>query len=306
MLRYSIKKLLQMIPLLLIIITITFFMVRIIPGDPVALMLGKGASPEAVEHAREELGYNDPIFIQFFRYIGNVLRGDLGVSLRSNEDIFQEIIHVFPVTLKLALFATLFSTVVGVTLGIIAALHRGKLADNIIMVFTLFSISMPSFFIGLLFIILFALTLKWLPSFGGATWKHFIMPVISLGLIELGYIARTTRSSMLDVIGQDYIRTARAKGLPARKVTYIEALRNACIPILTQVGYRFGILLAGAAITETVFSIRGIGLTLLEAVHIRDYTKIQSCILVVAMVIVVVNTLVDILYMLIDPRIKLK
>lgn len=305
MFKYVVKKILQMIPLLLAVIIFTFFIVRMIPGDPVALMLGKGASVEAVEHAREELGYNDPLIEQLLRYINNVLHGNLGTSLRSGEDIFGEIMRVFPVTLKLALFSTLFSTVFGVLLGVLSAVHRGKFLDNLIRVLTLISISMPSFFLGLVFIIVFSLKLGWLPSYGSSSWKHFIMPVISLGLMELGYIARTTRSSMLDVLGQDYIRTARAKGLRERTVIYSEALRNALIPIATSVGLRFGTLLAGAAITETVFSLRGIGLTMIEAVTIRDYTYIQSCILVVAVVFVVVNTLVDILYTLIDPRIKL-
>lgn len=305
MLKYIIKKILQTIPLLLAIIIVTFFIVRLIPGDPVALMLGKGASVEAIEYAREELGYNDPLWQQLLRYIGDVLHGDLGTSLRSGEDIFQEIMRVFPVTLKLAVFSTLFSTVFGILLGVISAVHRGKFSDNIIRVLTLISISMPSFFLGLVFIIVFSLKLGWLPSYGSETWKNFIMPVVSLGLMELGYIARTTRSSMLDVLGQDYIRTARAKGLKERVVIYSEALRNALIPIATSVGLRFGTLLAGAAITETVFSLRGIGLTMIEAVTIRDYTYIQSCILVVAVVFVLVNTLVDILYTVIDPRIKL-
>ncbi len=305
MLKYIIKKILQTIPLLLAIIIVTFFIVRLIPGDPVALMLGKGASVEAIEYAREELGYNDPLWQQLLRYIGDVLHGDLGTSLRSGEDIFQEIMRVFPVTLKLAVFSTLFSTAFGILLGVISAVHRGKFSDNIIRVLTLISISMPSFFLGLVFIIVFSLKLGWLPSYGSETWKNFIMPVVSLGLMELGYIARTTRSSMLDVLGQDYIRTARAKGLKERVVIYSEALRNALIPIATSVGLRFGTLLAGAAITETVFSLRGIGLTMIEAVTIRDYTYIQSCILVVAVVFVLVNTLVDILYTVIDPRIKL-
>ena len=305
MLKYIIKKILQTIPLLLAIIIVTFFIVRLIPGEPVALMLGKGASVEAIEYAREELGYNDPLWQQLLRYIGDVLHGDLGTSLRSGEDIFQEIMRVFPVTLKLAVFSTLFSTAFGILLGVISAVHRGKFSDNIIRVLTLISISMPSFFLGLVFIIVFSLKLGWLPSYGSETWKNFIMPVVSLGLMELGYIARTTRSSMLDVLGQDYIRTARAKGLKERVVIYSEALRNALIPIATSVGLRFGTLLAGAAITETVFSLRGIGLTMIEAVTIRDYTYIQSCILVVAVVFVLVNTLVDILYTVIDPRIKL-
>lgn len=305
MVKYITKKILQMIPLLLAVIIITFFVVRLIPGDPVALMLGRGASVEAIEYAREQLGYNDPIPQQLIRYIGNVLRGDLGTSLRSGEDIFQAIMRVFPVTLKLAFFSTLFSTFFGVILGVVSAVHRDKMTDGLIRVMTLISISMPSFFLGLVFIIAFSLKLGWFPSYGSSSWKHFIMPIVSLGMMELGYIARTTRSSMLDVLGQDYIRTARAKGLREHAVLYSEALRNALIPIATSVGLRFGTLLAGAAITETVFSLRGIGLTMVEAVSIRDYTYIQSCILVVAVVFVVVNTLVDILYTVIDPRIKL-
>lgn len=305
MLKYVVKKVLQMIALLFVVTILSFYLVRLIPGNPVAMMLGKGASTEAIAHAEEQLGYNDPLHEQLFRYINNVLHGDLGTSLRSGENIRDTILRVFPVTLRLAILATLFSTVIGVILGVVSAVTRGKVADNVIRVMTLFSISMPSFFIGLIFLIVFSLKLDWFPSFGADSWKSYVMPVLALGLMELGFIARTTRSSMLDVLGQDYIRTARAKGLKERVVIYSEALRNALIPIATSVGLRFGTLLAGAAIIETVFSLHGLGVTMVEAVTVRDYQLIQGCVLFVASIFIIVNTLVDILYTIIDPRIKL-
>ena len=306
MLRYILKKLLKMIPLILTIVVVTFFIIRMIPGDPVKIMLGKEANTEVVASTRERLGYNDPILVQLGRYFVNLLHGEMGTCLRTGESNFDIIKRVFPVTFKLALFATLVSSILGVILGIISAVRRGKIADNSILVLTLVFISLPSFFLGLLLLLLFALKLRWFPVYGSDTWRHFVLPVLSLGLVELGYIARTTRSSLLDVISQDYIRTSRAKGLKERVVIYRDALKNALIPIVTSIGLRFGSLLAGATITESVFSIRGIGTTMLDAISERDYTLVQSCILVVSICFIVVNTLTDILYTLVDPRIKLK
>lgn len=306
MLRYSLKKILKMIPLIFTILVVTFFLIRMIPGDPVRIMLGKEASLEAVEQKREELGYNDPILTQLFRYIGNVFKGDLGVCMKTSEQNLDIIRRVFPVKFTLAVFATLFSTIVGVALGVISAVHRGKFIDNTTLVVTLIFISLPSFFLGILLLLQFALKLHWFPPYGSDTWRHYVLPVLSLGLIELGYIGRTTRSCILDVITQDYIRTSRAKGLREKRVIYRDALKNALIPIVTSVGLRFGSLLAGATITESVFSIRGIGSTMLEAIAERDYTLLQSCIIVVSISFVVVNTLTDIAYYLVDPRIKLK
>lgn len=306
MLRYTLKKILKMIPLVITIVVVTFFIVRMIPGDPVRIKLGKDASNEAVEAMREEMGLNDPLMVQLGRYFVNVFKGDLGTNTRNGEPNLVTIKRAFPITFGLAVFATLFSTLVGVVLGIISAVKRGKIADNAIMVMTLVFISLPSFFLALILLLIFALKLKMFPVYGTGTWKHFVLPVLSLGLMELGYIARTTRSSLLDVISQDYIRTSRAKGMREKVVIYRDALKNALIPILTSVGLRFGSLLAGATITESVFAIRGVGSTMLDAVSNRDYTLMQSCILVVSLCFIVVNTLTDILYTLVDPRIKLQ
>ena len=306
MLRYALKKILKLIPLMITIVIVTFFIIRMIPGDPVRLMLGKEASVETVENMREELGYNDSILIQLGRYFKSLLQGDLGVCMKTGEQNLDIIKRVYPVTFCLAVFSTLFSSVVGVILGIISAVRRGKIADNAISVMTLVFISMPTFFPGLLLLLFFSLQLRWLPVHSNGSWNQFVLPVLSLGLVELGYIARTTRSSLLDVISQDYIRTSRAKGLREHVVIYRDALKNALIPIITSVGMRFGSLLAGATITETVFSIRGVGSVMLEAITTRDYTLMQSCILVVALTFVVVNTLTDILYTVVDPRIRLK
>ena len=306
MARYILKKLLKMIPLMITIVIVTFFLIRMIPGDPVRIMLGKDASTEVVEAMREQLGYNKPLPVQLWNYFIGLLHGDLGVCMRSDESNFEIIKRVFPVTFKLALFSTLVSSVVGVVLGVISAVHRAKIADNSILVLTLLFISLPSFFLGLLLLLIFALKLRLFPVLGSDTWRHYVLPVATLSLIELGYIARTTRSSLLDVISQDYIRTARAKGLREHVVIYRDALKNALIPIVTSIGLRFGSLLAGATITESVFSIRGIGLTMLDAISERDYTLVQSCILVVSLCFIVVNTITDIVYSLVDPRIKLQ
>ncbi len=293
-----------MIPMMLVLSLIVFLMVRMIPGDPVDLMLGFDVPKDTKEFERERLGLNDPLPQQYIRFVGNALKGDLGTSIFSGEPVVKELAKRFPKTLILAIGGTVFGALVGIILGIIAAVHRNRMADNIIAVTSLMAVSTPSFFLALILMLIFCLQLKWFPSIGMDSWKGAVLPIITLGAQAVGSIARTTRSAMLDVIHQDYIRTSRARGVPEHIVIYLHGFKNALIPILTAVGLRFGGLLAGATLVETVFSIPGIGRFVVDSVGNRDYPAVQGSILVLAFTFVVVNTAVDLLYAAVDPRVK--
>ncbi|MBP3701178.1 MAG: ABC transporter permease [Lachnospiraceae bacterium] len=308
MLRYVIKRLLQLIPTLFLVSVIVFWMVRIIPGDPISLLYGVsesgGTSEEYMDAMREKYGLNDPEIVQYFRWITNFLKGDMGTSLYTHKTILKELTNRYQYTIILAVWGTIVGSILGVIFGIIAAAFHNKAGDNIVMVISMIAVSTPSFFLAMLFMFYFCLHLGVLPSLGLKSWKHAILPVATLGLGAVGMIARTTRSSMLDVINQDYIRTARAYGTSKTKIILRYAFKNALIPVLTAIGLRFGSLLAGAALVETIFTIPGIGSFLVDSVSKRDYPAIQSTILVLAASFVIVNTIVDILYGLVDPRVK--
>ena len=304
MLKYTIRRLLQTIPLLIAISFAAFIMMHLVPGDPVRNMMGIEASKEAVEAERERLGLNDPLLVQYGRFLGGVLQGDLGTSIFTKQSVTDEILKKYPATIKLALGGTIFASVVGILAGIVSAVKRNKLTDNIIMVLSLISVSTPSFFLALVLMLFFSLQLGWLPSMGLRTPLHYVLPIITLGMQSVGTIARTTRSSMLEVLGQDYIRTSRSRGIPERVIIYSHAFKNAIIPVLTIVGLRFGGLLAGSMLVETVFSIPGIGRYLVDAVLERDYPVVQSTVLVLACTFVLVNRIVDLLYAVADPKIR--
>ncbi len=304
MLKYTIRRLLQTIPLLIAISFAAFIMMHLVPGDPVRNMMGIEASKEAVEAERERLGLNDPLLVQYGRFLGGVLKGDLGTSIFTKQSVTDEILKKYPATIKLALGGTIFASVVGILAGIVSAVKRNKLTDNIIMVLSLISVSTPSFFLALVLMLFFSLQLGWLPSMGLRTPLHYVLPIITLGMQSVGTIARTTRSSMLEVLGQDYIRTSRSRGIPERVIIYSHAFKNAIIPVLTIVGLRFGGLLAGSMLVETVFSIPGIGRYLVDAVLERDYPVVQSTVLVLACTFVLVNLIVDLLYAVADPKIR--
>lgn len=304
MLKYTIRRLLQTIPLLIAISFAAFIMMHLVPGDPVRNMMGIEASKEAVEAERERLGLNDPLLVQYGRFLGGVLKGDLGTSIFTKQSVTDEILKKYPATIKLALGGTIFASVVGILAGIVSAVKRNKLTDNVIMVLSLVSVSTPSFFLALVLMLFFSLQLGWLPSMGLRTPLHYVLPIITLGMQSVGTIARTTRSSMLEVLGQDYIRTSRSRGIPERVIIYSHAFKNAIIPVLTIVGLRFGGLLAGSMLVETVFSIPGIGRYLVDAVLERDYPVVQSTVLVLACTFVLVNLVVDLLYAVADPKIR--
>lgn len=305
MLKYIFKRLLQTILMLLVLSFVVFFMVRLIPGDPVEIMLGTNVPKDTLELERERLGLNVSLLVQYGNFLRNALKGDLDTSIFSNKPVLEELAQRFPRTLILAVGGTVISAVVGVVLGIISAVHQSKFWDNLIMVLSLVAVSTPSFFLALILMLIFGVYLQWLPTMSlRFTWQAAILPMVTLGVQAVGSISRTTRSAMLDVLGQDYIRTSRSRGIPERVVIYVHAFKNALIPVLTAIGLRFGGLLAGATMVETVFSISGIGRYVVDAVGNRDYPAVQGSVLVLAATFAVVNTVIDLLYSAVDPQVK--
>ena len=308
MLKYTIKRLLQLIPTLIIVSFIVFSMVRLIPGDPITLLYGLsesgGADEEYLDYMREQYGLNDPLVVQYANWIGKIFKGDLGTSLYTHKPIITELANRYKNTIILAVGGTVVGSLVGMVFGIIAAINHNKFGDNVIMVFSMLAVSTPSFFLAMLLMLFFSIKLGWLPSLGLKGPAYAVLPILTLGLGAVGMISRTTRSSMLDVINQDYIRTSRSRGIANTKIGFGHALRNALIPGLTAIGLRCGHLLAGAALVETVFSIPGLGRFMVDGISNRDYPVVQSTVLVFAVTFVVVNTIVDLLYGLADPRVK--
>lgn len=308
MLKYTLRRLLQLIPTLLVVSFIVFAMVRLIPGDPITLLYGisegAGTDSEYLEYMRDQYGLNDPLPVQYFNYLRDIFHGDLVTSLYTHKPIATEIANRYQYTIVLAVGGTLVGSILGVLLGIIAAVKHNKLGDNIVMVLSMIFVSTPSFFLAMILMLVFSLQLRWLPSMGMKGPAYAVLPILTLGLHAVGMIARTTRSSMLDTINQDYIRTSKARGVSKFKIIMSHTLKNALIPILTAIGLRFGQLLAGAALVETVFSIPGLGRFMVDGISNRDYPVIQSTVLLFATTFVVVNTLVDLLYGFVDPRVK--
>ena len=298
------KRLLELLPVLLGVLLITFAVTRFTPGDPAILMAGEEADRALIEATRRRLGLDQPIPLQFVRYIARAVQGDLGVSYDRGVEVSALIGRALVPTGQLALVAMAFTILVGIPLGVISALHRDTWLDAFARIVSLIGVSIPNFFFGLLMILLFSLVLGWLPSFGRGTWRHLILPGVTLGLFSTGLVARLTRASMLDVLNQDYIRTARAKGLKGMTVVYKHGLVNAAIAIVTILGLNLGNLLSGSVLTEVVFAYPGLGRLLVDAIFNRDYATVQGAILVVAMIYVFVNLFVDVMYAVIDPRIR--
>jgi dipeptide transport system permease protein len=333
MLRFLLTRVSLVIPTFFGVVFLAFLLIHLVPGDPVEVRVGeRGIDP--VRHAKllHEMGLDRPLSVQFLDYAGQVLRGDLGVSLVTHRPVLSEFLTLFPATLELAFCAMIFATVLGLSAGILAAVRRGSIFDHVVMGASLTGYSMPIFWWGLLLILTFSVNLHWTPVSGrisldyffdsitglmtvdslfsdqeGAfrsALSHLILPTIVLGTIPLAVIARMTRSSMLEVLGEDYIRTARAKGLPAWRIISIHALRNALIPVVTVIGLQVGTLMGGAILTETIFSWPGIGKWLVESINRRDYPALQGGVLLIATLVMSVNLLVDLFYGLLDPRIR--
>ncbi|KMZ41640.1 MULTISPECIES: ABC transporter permease [Bacillales] len=332
LLAYSIRRILMLIPVLVGMSIIVFSIIRAIPGDPALTILGEKATPQAIADIREALGLNNPWYIQYFDYMKNILSGNLGESLQTNAPISDEIMPYLAATTELTIVSMLIAVFIGVNAGILSAWKQNSWFDYCAMLIALVGVSMPIFWLGLMEQWVFAQELKWLPSVGrdnsrnpieaithfyildtmmAGRWdqlweviKHLILPGIALGTIPMAIIARITRSSMLEVMRADYVRTARAKGLTQFWVVYKHALKNAMIPVLTVIGLQTGLLLGGAVLTETIFGWPGVGRYIVTAIGNRDYPVIQSGILVIATIFVLINLLVDLLYAYIDPRIK--
>ncbi len=305
MIKFITKRLLWVIPIMIGVSLVVFAIMHYSPGDPATIILGESAPPEAIEKLRAEMGLDKPFLIQYFRYISNaVLNFDLGRSYISNRAVSSEILTRLPNTLKLAGLSIAIATLIGIPLGVIASRNPYSKLDNATMMVSLVGVSMPTFWQGLILIIVFSLNLKWFPSTGFTTWQQMVLPVVTLASSSIGSIARITRSSMLDVAGQDYIRTAKAKGLATSKVVYGHTLRNALIPVVTVIGLQFGSLLGGAVLTESIFSVNGLGTLMVLAIRQRDLMIVQGSVLFIAFVFTIVNLCVDILYGYIDPRVR--
>ena len=295
----------MMIPVLLGVLFIVFLIIEITPGDPAAIMLGEGARQEDIENLREKLGLNEPFLIRFVNYVkGVVTRFDLGISYNTKRAVSTEILQRFPKTALLALLSSIISAVLGITLGIISATRQYTIFDNLATALALFGVSIPNFWQGLMSIIIFSIWLGWLPASGSYGPEYWVLPALTLGTATTATIMRMTRSSMLEVIRQDYIRTARAKGLSERVVIVKHALKNALIPIVTVIGIQFGGLLEGSVLVETVFAIPGLGKYMIDAIRQRDFPVVQGGVLFLAFAFSFVNLIVDIIYSYIDPRIK--
>jgi dipeptide transport system permease protein len=333
MVRFILRRGLLVIPTFLAIAFLTFVAIRLVPGDPIEVRTGeRGISPERLAYFRHELGLDQPVWKQFADYLGNMAHGDFGTSIVTHEPVIKEFLTLFPATLELAFCAVLFALIVGIPAGIIAALNRGKFFDHALMGLALTGFSMPIFWWGLLLILFFSVQLGWTPVSGridllyyfdpitgfmlidsllsgqegafGSALSHILLPAIVLGTIPLATFARMTRSAMLEVLGEDYVRTARAKGLSPLRVVGLHALRNALIPVVTVIGLQVGSLLAGAVLTEYIFSWPGIGTWLIQSIQRRDYPVLEGGLLLVSSLVILTNIGVDVLYGILNPRIR--
>lgn len=309
---FVLRRLMGGLPTLLLVTVLVFALTRVLPGDPARLLLGEEATPELVAQIREELGLNRPILVQYADWLWGLVRGDLGRSIRGNEPVAPIIWQKLPTTLELSLFSLLVAVAIGIPAGVLAALRRNSAIDAGVTVMALSGVSIPNFFLGILLIYVFSIRLAWIPPSGYVEpWVDLqknlllmLMPAITLGTALAGAIARFTRNSMLEVLSQDYVRTARAKGLEGRVVVYKHALRNAAIPVVTVIGLQLGGLLGGAVVTEQVFSIPGFGRLLVDSVFNRDFPVLQAVVLISALAVFLINVLTDLLYAAIDPRIR--
>lgn len=301
--RYILKRLWHTVYVVVGISVIAFFFIHL-SGDPVMLMLPADASHQEIEELRQQLGFNDPLYVQYWRFATKAVQGDFGESLYYHVPAMELILERLPASLELALAAMAIALVVAIPLGILSAVKRGSFIDLGSMLGALFGLSMPHFWLGIMLILLFSVKLGWLPTSGRGGWEHLIMPSLALGMSLMAMFARLTRSVMLEVLGQDYVRTARAKGLKERLVIGKHALKNALIPLVTVAGMQFGFLIGGTVIIETVFAWPGVGRLVVQAIFNRDYPLVQATVLVLAVLFVLVNLLVDLLYVYLDPQIS--
>lgn len=304
MIKYIIKKLILMIPVLIGLTVLIFLILHLSPGNPVDMIVGPNATPEVYARVERDLGLDKPLLTQYVIFIRNAVKGDLGTSILQKRPVIEMIKQRFPVTLELGFWGLILSFIIAVPTGIVAAINRDKNVDYISMAIALLGISVPSFFLGLMLLYFFAFRMNLFPISGYGTWKHLVLPVITIGLTDAAVTARMVRSSMLEVLNQDYVRTARAKGILENKVIYKHALKNALIPIITLLGMRIGWIMGGSVILEMVFNRQGLGRLMVDSIFSRDYPVVQGSMLVLTTAVLLGNLLADILYAVVDPRIK--
>ena len=304
MLNYLIKRLISTIPVLIGISLLLFFMLRLLPGDPAQVLAGQMATPAEIENIRQQLGLDRPIYEQYAAYLSRLARFDLGRSARTQNPVLDEIWARLPNTLLLAVVAITLACLFGIPAGIISAVRPYSWIDYLVTISALFGMSMPVFWLGLMLVVVFSIILKWLPAGGTGSWQHVVLPSITLAAFVVAFIARMTRSTMIETLSQDFTTTARSKGLQERVVVIKHALKNAMIPIITVVGLQFGLLLGGAVLTETVFAWPGLGRLIVDSILARDYPVIQGAILIFGLLYIMVNLVVDMIYALVDPRIR--
>ncbi len=305
MILYIFRRLLEIIPVIFGVTLVVFLIMQMVPGDPAVLLAGEGASKETINQIREELGLNGPLYMQYGDYILNVFQGDLGTSLKSQQPVLQEVLGRLPITIELAFYSIMITIVLGMAAGIISAVRPYSPTDITVMIVALLGISLPSFWLGMLLMYVFSVKLDLLPVAGWDSILHIILPAFTLGLGGAAIVARMTRSSMLEVVRKDYIRTAQAKGLKGYVIIYKHALRNALIPVITVVGLQFGALLGGTVLIESVFAINGLGRMIVDSIRMRDLPMVQGGVLIASLVFVFVNLFVDILYRFFNKRIEL-
>ncbi len=304
--KYILKRILIAIPVLIGVMLVLFLLLNVLPGDPITVMMREHIRPELIETFRERMGLDDPVLVRFFRYMWDALRGDFGMSYKLNRDVSGLIFTAFPHTIKLTVFAALVAWLIGIPAGILSAIRQNTIVDRLFMGFSLMGVSLPVFWAGLLLQYLFAYKLGWLPVTGYYSFQHFIMPAVVLGWSSAGSIARLTRSNLLEVMKNDYIRTARAKGLRENAVVVGHALKNAMLPVVTIMAIQVSSLLGGAVMTESIFGIPGLGRVTVDALSDRDMPLLQGAVLFTTLIIILGNIVADLLYAYIDPRIRVK
>lgn len=306
MISYIIRRLLLLFPVLFGVTTLVFFLIHLIPGDPVELMMGDSAFPADKKQLREQLGLNQPLYEQYLNYMKDLITGNLGDSIYSRKPVLGAILERFPATVELMLGAMIIAIGLAIPLGLLSAVKRGSWIDQIAMLFSLIGVSIPNFWLGPMLILIFAIQLDWLPVNERGTLLHLILPAITLGTALASILSRITRSSVVETLGADYIRTATAKGISDFQIVFQHAFRNALIPVITVVGLQVGVLLSGAIITEFIFDWPGLGLLLIEGIQSRDYPLVQGCVMFIACTYVLVNLFTDLSYVFIDPRVRLQ
>jgi ABC-type dipeptide/oligopeptide/nickel transport system permease component len=305
MLVFLARRALQLFPVIFGVSVIVFLMIHLIPGDPAQIIAGQDATQEDIQAVRVSLGLDRPLVVQYLSFIGHALTGDFGESFRTGRPVIEEISVRYGNTLLLGLLAMAFGTVVGVIIGAVTAVYRGTWVDNLVLGVSLFGISTPAFFLGILLMLVFSVWLQWLPLTGMGSWRNFIMPALALGIPNAAVVARMARTSLIEVLQQDYIRTAQAKGVSGSAIVMRHALRNALIPVITVVGLQMGYLLGGAIVTETVFAWPGIGRLVIQSISTRDFPMVQAAVLVLALTFVIITLITDILYWFVDPRMEI-